>query len=90
MSAGAVAAANVIRAARATGIIVTVEPLEFLSLLKRNSNPLVVYATSWFLTTNYQYLTSYKGIAFFTRSSTPLPLPSDAELVHARGIWVPG
>jgi len=31
---------------------------------------------------NYQYLMSYKGIAFFTRSATELPLPGGAELVR--------
>jgi hypothetical protein len=32
---------------------------------------------------------SHKGIAFFTKPGTPLPLPGAAELVTAGRIWVP-
>lgn len=35
------------------------------------------------------YLTSYKGLAFFTKSSTPLNLSGDIELVLAQKIWIP-
>src|ERR1700722_2039119 len=34
--------------------------------------------------------TDAEGIAFFTKSGTPLPLPGGAELVTAGRIWVPG
>jgi hypothetical protein len=50
----------------------------------------VVHATGGFFSTNYQYLTSYKGLAFFTKSSAPLNLPSGTELVQAKKIWGPG
>jgi len=33
---------------------------------------------------------SYKGLAFFTKSDTPLPLPTGAEIVNAGRIWNPG
>jgi len=39
---------------------------------------------------NYQYLMSYKGLTFFTKSAAPLPLPGGAELVNAGRIWTPG
>ena len=45
---------------------------------------------SGFLSTHYQYLTSYKGLAFFTQSENPIGLPASAELVHAEKIWIPG
>jgi hypothetical protein len=39
---------------------------------------------------DYRYLTSYKGLAFYTRARAPLDLPAGTELVQARKIWVPG
>jgi hypothetical protein len=33
--------------------------------------------------------TSYKGLAFFTKSNTPLDLPAGAEVVTADRIWIP-
>jgi hypothetical protein len=95
MSAGAAgeaaaAAAAIAQAVKASGVIVHVEPEGFLAILRRQPGALVVHATGGFFTTNYQYLTSYKGLAFFTKAHTPLDLPSGTELVQARAIWVPG
>ena len=92
MSAGgaAAAAAAIAQAIRASGAIVRVEPVDFLSILDRQKNALVVHATGGFFSTNYQYLTSYKGLAFFTTSPEALSLPADVELVLAKAIWIPG
>jgi hypothetical protein len=87
MSAGAAAIAQAIKA---SGVIVRVEPDDFLGILQRQQGALVVHATGGFLSTNYQYLTSYKGLAFFTKSSAPLNLPSGTELVQAKAMWMPG
>ena len=51
---------------------------------------IVVIAEGGWLSTNYQYLTGYKGLAFFCKSSTPLDMPQGAELVRAKKIWIPG
>ena len=61
-----------------------------VEILTRPKEPLVVHATAGLLTTNYQYLTSYKGLAFFTKATVPLNLPRGTELVYAKSIWVPG
>jgi hypothetical protein len=95
MSAGAAAAggaamAAIAQATKASGVIVSVEPDDFLALLGRQPGALVVQATGGFFTTHYQYLTSYKGLAFFTKAPAPLDLPSGIELVQAKSIWVPG
>lgn len=95
MSAGAAGAAAAAQAAiaqaiKASGAIVRVEPNDFLTLLQRQEQPLVIHATGGFFSTSYQYLTSYKGLAFFTKSPYPLNLPSDVELVTAKTIWIPG
>ena len=95
MSAGAAAggaaagAAAITQAIKASGVIVRVEPNEFLAILERQSDALVVHATGGFLNTNYQYLTSYKGLAFFTKAASPVSLPAGTELVQASRIWVP-
>ncbi len=66
MSGGAAAAAAVIaQAIRAMGVIVRIEPNEFERILARQDSPLVVTAQGGIFSTTYQYLTSYKGLAFF-------------------------
>ena len=87
--AGAAAAAMV-QAVKASGTIVRVEPEEFERILARQPGLLVVTAQGGIFSTKYQYLTSYKGLAFFTESATPLNLASNIELVTAKKIWIPG
>jgi hypothetical protein len=86
----AAAAAAIAEAIKASGVIVRVEPDSFLAILRKQEAPLVVHATGGFLSASYQYLTSYKGLAFFSKSANPLSLPGGTELVHARKIWIPG
>ncbi len=89
-AAGAAAAAAIAQAIKASGAIVRVEPEEFVKLLARQDEPLIVCATGGFLSTSYQYLVSYKGLAFYTKSAEQLSLPPRAETVVARNIWIPG
>ena len=88
--AGAAAAAAIAQAIKASGAIVNVEPEEFLRILQRTQTPLVIHAVGGFFSTNYRYLTSYKGLAFFTKSPDPLDLPNGSEVVLAKKIWIPG
>lgn len=88
-AAAGAAAAAIAQAIKASGAIVRVKPEDFASLVARGKAPLVVYAEGGILKKNYQYLTSYKGLAFFTKSPHPLHLPSDAEVVTAQSIWIP-
>jgi hypothetical protein len=89
-AAGAGAAAAIAQAIKASGVVVRVEPGDFIGILHRQRGALVVHATGGFLRTSYQYLTSYKGLAFYTKSPDPLNLPSGTELVVANKIWIPG
>ena len=86
----AAAAAAIAQAIKASGAIVSVEPRDFMSILSRISKPLVVMAEGGFFKTNYQYLTGYKGLVFFTKTDVPLLLPGDVELIAAKKIWIPG
>ena len=90
MAAAAAIAAAIAQAIKASGTIVNMEPDDFVLLLERIEEPLIVTATGGIFNTNYQYLTSYKGLAFFTKSPEKLPIPPQAELVSAKTIWIPG
>lgn len=88
-AAGAVAA-MIAQAIKASGVLIRVEPKDFQSILARAPEPLVIHAEGGLFSTSYQYLVSYKGFAFFTKSSTPLLFPNGVETVRAKKIWIPG
>jgi hypothetical protein len=91
MAAGAAAAgAAIANAIKSSGVLVRVEPAEFAKVLSFAKEPLIVIAEGGIFNTNYQYLMSYKGLAFFTKSSEALPLPPDAQIVTVRTISIPG
>jgi len=91
MSAGAVAAlAAIAQAIRASGVLVRVSPDDFQKILRKVEQPLVIQAAgSSFFNTKKQYLTSYKGFAFFTKSATEIILPAGTETIVAKKIWMP-
>ncbi len=90
-AAGAAAAAAAIaQATKASGAIVRIGPDDFKRIVERCDEPLVVISESKFFSTTYKYLTSYKGLFFFTKSKTQLMLPGKTEFVNASNIWIPG
>jgi hypothetical protein len=90
MAAGAGAAAAIARAVQASGTIIRVEPSQYQQMLNRMQSPLVVQTyRGGIIASGYQYLTSYKGLAFYTRSKERLQLPGSAEVIEAKRIWVP-
>jgi hypothetical protein len=88
--AGAVVAQMIAEAIKASGTIVKVEPEAFAQLLAKADSPLVVYAQGGVISTNHQYLMSYKGLAFYTKADDPISLPASAEVIVAEKIWIPG
>jgi hypothetical protein len=90
MAAMGAAAAAIAQAKKASGVVVRLEPKEFVKVLRRMKDPLIVIAEGGILRTNFQYLVGYKGLVFFTKSSDALALPPDAEIVNARSFWMPG
>jgi hypothetical protein len=87
-AAVAAAAAAVIKAIKASGVLVRVEPGEFSKLLAQADDPLVVHAPPRGLLRRHRYLVGYRGLAFYTANPEPLDL-GGAEVVLARSIWVP-
>ena len=89
-SSGAAAQAAIANAIRASGAIIHVEEIDFMTILQKMDKPLVVCSSSTFLSTKYYYLTSYKGLIFYTRTSSPLMLRPGTEIINAKKIWIPG
>lgn len=87
--AAAAMAAQIAQAIKATGAIIRVEDTDFMTILNRVQNPLVVCSETRFLGRKYHYLASYKGFVFYTKSTTPLMLRPSIELIQAKKIWVP-
>jgi len=87
--AAAAAAAARARAIKASGAIVSMDVPSWLALLARQQRPLVIHARSGFFSESHHYLTSYRGLTFFTRSPKALELPPDSERIEADKIWIP-
>jgi ABC-type branched-subunit amino acid transport system substrate-binding protein len=88
-SSAAIAAA-IANAVKASGTLVRLEPAELQKILERQEAPLVVVASrEGMFRTTHRYLTSYRGFGFYAQSKEPLELPSGAEVVTARQIWMP-
>lgn len=68
MAAGATAA-GIARAIQASGVLVRVKQEEFLKLMNRAKDPLIVVAEGGIFGKTYKYLMSYKGLTFYTKSS---------------------
>lgn len=88
-SAAAAAAAAAARAIKASGTIVELEPEEFQRLLHRGRDLVVVMSPPRRFHNRYAYITSYRGLAFCTRSPAPLHMPVSAEVIAAKKIWIP-
>ncbi len=92
-AAAAAAQQMAINASNGSGLIVRVNPEEFVRLLERATpESLIVqdHNEAGFLSReSYQYLLSYKGLAFITKSATPLDLPPGLDKVVAESIYVP-
>ncbi len=84
-----VAAHQIAQAIKASGAIVRVEPDDFLKILARSADVLVISAPGGYVSGGHEYLTSYKGLAFFTNSPNPLALPDGIEVIAAQKIWIP-
>lgn len=89
-ASAAAAGAAIAQATKASGAIVRITPSDFSRLVGRASEPLVVHAEGGFFSSVHRYLTSYKGLIFYTQSEAPLQLPGRTEVVEAQRIWIPG
>lgn len=90
MSAAAGAAiAAIANAIKASGAVVRVQPEDFANILSRVEKPLVIYNTGGLFKTRHQYLVSYRGFVFYTKTSNQIDLPKSVEIIIAKSIWIP-
>lgn len=82
-------AAAMANAIKASGVVVRVEAQDFLIIVEKEREPLVVTGMGGVFRKHHQYLTSYKGLAFFTTSPQPLVLPRSVEIIAAKKITIP-
>jgi hypothetical protein len=66
---GAAYAAAIADVIKASGTIVRVEPEDFEGILRKTERPLVIIAEGGLFSTKYQYMTSYKGFVFLTKTT---------------------
>jgi hypothetical protein len=91
MAGGGAAAAHaaMVNAIKASGVVVRLEIAEWLKVLQRTERPLVVIGRGGVFKKHNQYLTSYRGLAFFAKSPDTIVLPSGCEIVQAKQISIP-
>jgi hypothetical protein len=90
MDASAAAAhAAQVNALKAVGVIVKLEMVDWLRILERTDRPLVVLGIGGVFKKHNQYLTSYRGLAFFATSKDEIVLPPRCEIVRAKKISIP-
>ena len=79
------------QASAAMGVVITVEADDFLQIVSKTDNPLVVVAAERKLGKGiqYKYLMSYRGLVFYTVTDDPLRLPASTEFVQTAKIRVP-
>ena len=77
------------QAIKASGAVVRVSPAEFLRILTKCEEPIVIVAEGGVLSKNYRYLTSYKGFIFYAQSGVPLKLMNSIEVIRANQMWTP-
>ena len=90
MTAGAAVVAATIQAVRAMGVIVKLKPDDFLKIVNRVSEPLIVRAPHGAFSKKHDYLVTYKGFAFYTSTKDDLRLPPTVEVLNADSMYVPG
>ncbi len=87
--AAAAAPVVVAQAIKASGAVIGVEPGDFMEIIKKAGPSLVIKAKGGFFKANYQYMTSFKGFVFFTKSGSELTFPAEVEFINAKEIWIP-
>ncbi|MGV8147612.1 MAG: hypothetical protein ACLKAK_00950 [Alkaliphilus sp.] len=87
--AAATAAVEIANAIKSSGAIITLEANEFMKILAKTEEPLVVTAEGGVFKKNFRYITSYKGLFFHTKAQDPIRLPEGTELIRASSISIP-
>ena len=69
---------------RGTGVRIKSE--DFMTIVSKSEEPLVVETAEGFFTKIYKYATAYKGFVFFTESLNRLQFSAHIEIIQAQSI----
>jgi hypothetical protein len=86
---GAAAAAAIANAIKASGAIVRLKEEDFIKVISRTENPVIIVSKGGFMKKDFDYLTAYKGFIFHVRTKNEMNLPGDSEIISAKQIWIP-
>jgi hypothetical protein len=89
MNGGGAAAAAIANAIKASGVIVKLKEEDFIKVISRAENPVVVVSRGGFMKKDFDYLLAYKGFVFFARTKEEINLPGTAEIIATQQIWIP-
>ena len=76
-------------AIKAQGVFVEVTKEDFLTILSQSEMPLVVHAQTKIIRIRHKYLTSYRGLAFFTKLHDPIHFRAPVQMIEAKKISIP-
>ena len=86
---GGGAAAAIANAIKASGAIVRLKEEDFIKVISRAENSVIIISKGGFIKKDFDYLTSYKGLIFYARTKNEINLPGNAEIISAQRIWIP-
>ncbi len=90
MSNGAAGAYEAVaKAIKASGAIVRLKEEDFIKIISRAENPVIIVSKGGFMKKDFDYLTSYKGLIFYSRTKNEINLPGNSEIISAQQIWIP-
>ena len=69
---------------RGTGVRIKEE--DFMTIVSKSEEPLVIETAEGFFTKIYKYATAYKGFVFFTESLNKLHFTAHTEIIQAQSI----
>jgi hypothetical protein len=68
--------------------LISMDADDFLKLLEQIEKPLIIMAQGkHFFQQNYQYMVSFKGFNFQTKSLEKLPMPAYSLIVESKQSW---
>lgn len=74
---------------QAVGPIVFLDAAGFLDVVQKQNDLIVITADPTALLRKYRYITSYKGITFFTQTKEKITLPSNAYVISVEHLHMP-
>ena len=89
MNGGGGAAAAIANAIKASGAIVRLKEEDFIKVISRSDNPVIIVSRGGFMRKDFDYLTAYKGFIFYVRTKEEMNLPGNSEIISAQQIWIP-